>query len=99
MRQIRQPLNHDMDIQVAQLSGGTANPPASARRLPLSIQLGTVPREASDGMLRELVLALERWGDRLPRWLQRLSQRPSLLWNAGVGLIIGLSLLRWLLQR
>ncbi len=102
-----------MDIQVAQLSGGTANPPASARRLPLSIQLGTVPREASDGMLRELVLAigipvallllallaLKHWGDRLPRWLQRLSQRPSLLWNTGVGLIIGLSLLRWLLQR
>ena len=50
-------------------------------------------------MLRELVLALEHWGDRLPRWLQRLSQRPSLLWNAGVGLIIGISLLRWLLQR
>ncbi|MCT0218042.1 hypothetical protein KQ304_03355 [Synechococcus sp. CS-1329] len=45
------------------------------------------------------VLALEHWGDRLPRWLQGLSQRPSLLWNAGVGLIIGLSLLRWLLQR
>ncbi|MCP9800111.1 hypothetical protein [Synechococcus sp. RedBA-s] len=45
------------------------------------------------------VLALEHWGDRLPRWLQRLSQRPSLLWNAGVGLIIGLSMLRWLLQR
>lgn len=45
------------------------------------------------------MLALKHWGDQLPRWLQRLSQRPSLLWNAGVGLIIGLSLLRWLLQR
>ncbi len=75
--------------------------------------MGTVSIEASDGMLRELVLAigfpvallllavlvLEHWGDRMPSWLQRLSQRPSLLWNTGIGLIIGLSLLRWLLQR
>ncbi len=45
------------------------------------------------------VLALQQWGDRLPPWLQRLSERPSWLWNAGIGLIIGLSLLRWLLQR
>jgi hypothetical protein len=45
------------------------------------------------------VLALEQWGDRLPAWLQRLAECPSWLWNAGVGLIIGLSLLRWLLQR
>jgi hypothetical protein len=45
------------------------------------------------------VLALEHWGDRLPPWLQRLAQRPSWLWNTGIGLIIGLSLLRWLLQR
>ncbi len=45
------------------------------------------------------VLALEHWGDRMPHWLQRLSQRPSMMWNAGIGLIIGLSLLRWLLQR
>jgi hypothetical protein len=64
-------------------------------------------------MLRELVLALgiplallllavlamEHWGDQLPVWLQRLTQRPSWLWNTGIGLIIGLSLLRWLLQR
>jgi hypothetical protein len=64
-------------------------------------------------MLRELVLALalpllvvllallalERWGDRLPEWLRRLGERPSRLWNIGIGLIIGLSLLRWLLQR
>jgi hypothetical protein len=64
-------------------------------------------------MLRELVLAvgipllvlllaalaLEQWGDRLPLWLQRLAERPSRLWNVGIGLIIGLSLLRWLLQR
>ncbi|MFZ0406752.1 MAG: hypothetical protein WAM11_01385 [Cyanobium sp.] len=45
------------------------------------------------------VLALERWADQLPPWLQRLSQRPSVLWNTGFGLIIGLSLLRWLLRR
>ncbi len=45
------------------------------------------------------VLALEQWGDRLPTWLQQLAERPSWLWNAGIGLIIGLSLLRWLLQR
>ncbi|MBD2421922.1 hypothetical protein [Cyanobium sp. FACHB-13342] len=64
-------------------------------------------------MLRELVLAigipllvlllaglaLKQWGDRLPTWLQRLAERPSWLWNAGIGVIIGLSLLRWLLQR
>lgn len=45
------------------------------------------------------VLALQQWGDRMPRWLQRLAERPSWLWNTGIGLIIGLSLLRWLLQR
>jgi hypothetical protein len=50
-------------------------------------------------LLLTLVLALEHGGDRLPPWLQRLSQRPSLLWNVGVGLIITLSLLRWLLKR
>ena len=75
--------------------------------------MGMVPIEASDGMLHELVLAiglpvallvlavlaLEQWGDRMPAWLQRLSQRPSRLWNIGIGLIIGLSLLRWLLRR
>jgi hypothetical protein len=44
------------------------------------------------------VLALEQWGDRLPPRLQSLAERPSWLWNAGIGLIIGLSLLRWLLQ-
>ena len=45
------------------------------------------------------VLALEQWLDQLPPWLQRLTERPSWLWNTGIGLIIGLSLLRWLLQR
>ncbi len=51
------------------------------------------------GLLLLAVMAMERWRDRLPRWLQRLSKRPSVLWNTGVGLIIALSLLRWLLQR
>jgi hypothetical protein len=45
------------------------------------------------------VLALEQWRDQLPTWLQRLAERPSWLWNTGIGLIVGLSLLRWLLQR
>jgi hypothetical protein len=45
------------------------------------------------------VLALEQWRDQLPGWLQRLAERPSWLWNTGIGLIIGLSLLPWLLQR
>jgi hypothetical protein len=45
------------------------------------------------------VLALEHWGDRLPPALRRLSERPIWLWNIGIRLIIGLSLLRWLLQR
>ena len=40
------------------------------------------------------VLALEHWGDRLPPWMQRLAERPAWLWNTGIGLIIGLSLLR-----
>lgn len=51
------------------------------------------------GLLLVAVLALEHWHDRLPRWLRRLSERPSRLWNIGIGLIIGLSLLRWLLRR
>ena len=45
------------------------------------------------------VLALERWGGQLPPWLQRINKRRSLIWNTGTGLIIILSLLRWLLQR
>ena len=45
------------------------------------------------------VLALEQWRDQLPPSLQQLAERPSWLWNTGIGLIIGLSLLRWLLQR
>jgi hypothetical protein len=50
-------------------------------------------------LLLPAVLALEQWRDQLPPCLQRLAGRPSWLWNAGNGLIIGLSLLRWLLQR
>jgi hypothetical protein len=46
-----------------------------------------------------VVLALETWRDHLPAWLKRLAARPALLWNTGIGLIMGLSLLRWLLQR
>ncbi|WP_231596995.1 MULTISPECIES: hypothetical protein [unclassified Synechococcus] len=79
--------------------------------MPLIAGYGAGTGEGS--MLRELVLAvgiplallllavlaLRQWRDRLPPWLQRFAERPSWLWNAGVGLIIGLSLLRWLLQR
>ena len=50
-------------------------------------------------MVRELVLAIGIPLVLLPPWLQRLAERPSWLWNTGIGLIIGLSLLRWLLQR
>ena len=46
-----------------------------------------------------MLRAMERWGDQLPPWLQRMNQRPALLGNVGIGLIILLSLLRWLLQR
>ena len=45
------------------------------------------------------VLALERWGNQLPPWLQRINLQRSLIWNIGIGMIIVLSLLRWLLQR
>ena len=45
------------------------------------------------------VLTMEQWRDQLPAWLLGLAERPSWLWNAGIGLIIGLSLLRWLLER
>ena len=51
------------------------------------------------GLLLLAVLAQERWGNQLPSWLQRINQRRSLIWNIGIGLIIVLSLLRWLLQR
>lgn len=44
-------------------------------------------------------LLLERRGGKLPAWLGRLTRRPSLIWNGGIGLILGLSFLRRLLQR
>lgn len=63
-------------------------------------------------MLRDLLLAvgiptallllftlLLQRGKPLPPWLQRLSERPAWIWNVGIGLLIALSLLRWLLQR
>lgn len=34
-----------------------------------------------------------------PGWLAQLSRREAVIWNAGIGLIMGLSLLRWLLGR
>jgi hypothetical protein len=40
----------------------------------------------------------DRHREHLPRWLQRLSSRQARLWNIGVGLIIFLSLLRYLLS-
>jgi hypothetical protein len=50
-------------------------------------------------LLLIFTLLLEHWGERLPSWLRGLSRRPSLIWNVGVGLIIALSALRWLLKR
>jgi hypothetical protein len=44
-------------------------------------------------------LLLLRHPERLPAILQRLSRREAMAWNIGVGLIIGLSALRWLLKR
>jgi hypothetical protein len=38
-------------------------------------------------------------GEPRPRWLERLRRHQSLIWNSGIGLIIGLSALRWLLGR
>jgi hypothetical protein len=40
------------------------------------------------------MLALKQGRNQLPGWLYRLSERPSWLWNTGIGLIIGLALLR-----
>lgn len=40
-------------------------------------------------MLRELVLPIGIPLLVLLPWLQRLAERPSRLWNAGIGLIIG----------
>ena len=46
------------------------------------------------------LVALERQeAQGLPRWLRALQRRQPLIWNTGIGLVIGLSLLRWLLSR
>jgi len=45
------------------------------------------------------MLALEPWRNQLPGWLHRLAERPSWFWNTGIGMIIGLSMLRWLVKR
>jgi len=42
---------------------------------------------------------LLRFPERLPHWLQRLSKREAILWNIGIGLLISLSALRYLLGR
>ncbi|MGL6133421.1 MAG: hypothetical protein ACRC1L_04445 [Prochlorococcaceae cyanobacterium] len=42
---------------------------------------------------------MERNQGRLPGWMERLTRHHGWIWNAGIGLIIGLSLLRFLLGR
>jgi hypothetical protein len=37
--------------------------------------------------------------NQLSPWLQRINLQRSLIWNTVIGMIIVLSLLRWLLQR
>ncbi|MEA5442965.1 hypothetical protein [Cyanobium gracile] len=50
-------------------------------------------------LLLGFTLLLEQRRGHLPGWLAALSGRDALLWNIGVGLLIGLSLLRVLLGR
>jgi hypothetical protein len=50
-------------------------------------------------LLLVFTVLLEQNRGRLPGLLGRLSRRDALLWNVGVGLLIGLSLLRFLLGR
>lgn len=50
-------------------------------------------------LLAVATAVLLRNGNRLPGWLERLRRHRSLLWNGGIGLIIGLSALRWLFGR
>jgi len=50
-------------------------------------------------LLLLVMLALERCVNQLPPWLQSINLQRSLIWNFGIGMIIVLSLLRWLLQR
>jgi hypothetical protein len=42
---------------------------------------------------------LLRHPDRLPPLLQRFTRREAMLWNIGIGLLIALSALRYLLTR
>ncbi|EDY39820.1 hypothetical protein CPCC7001_2701 [Cyanobium sp. PCC 7001] len=49
-------------------------------------------------LLLGLWLLLQR-REPLPAWLERLRRHKALIWNSGIGLIIGLSALRWLLGR
>ncbi|MFS6828328.1 hypothetical protein [Cyanobium sp. ATX 6F1] len=76
-----------VDTVIDGLSGGGV-----ARDLVLAVGLPVA-------LLLIATLLLQRWQGRLPPWLRRLSERPSLIWNAGIGLILALSLLRWWLQR
>jgi hypothetical protein len=50
-------------------------------------------------LLLGFTLWLEQRQGRLPGWLAALSSRDATLWTIGVGLLIGLSLLRVLLGR
>jgi len=50
-------------------------------------------------MVGVFTLLLLRHPHRLPRLLQRLSRREAMLWNIGIGLLIALSALRYLLGR
>jgi hypothetical protein len=68
-------------------------------------RLGTMARDLAlaVGIPLTLVLGMTLWlanrDEPLPAPLQRLSRREAILWNAGVGLIIGLSALRYVLSR
>ena len=71
-------------------------------------RLSPLPTMAADLLLALLLptalllvatVLLLQHGSQLPRWLERLRRHRSLLWNSGIGLIIGLSALRWLLAR
>jgi hypothetical protein len=50
-------------------------------------------------LLVGFTVLLEQRRGHLPGWLAALSSRDARLWNIGVGLLIGLSLLRVLLGR
>ena len=44
-------------------------------------------------------LLLEHQHDNLPEFLRRLSHRQAMVWNIGVGVIIALSALRYVMTR